>query len=419
MNMDCQETELWFSLAFDGRLGVEERRQFEAHIDGCSECRGSFIRYESLFSAVRAIPSTTTSSPAPLPTGASSFGRAKKPSLILRAARIVGAAGLLVAVGLVAYEFGNTAREAELGPEPVAVAKLEDATARASVPAKMPGGYLHRLVRGTKNLGLMVESAGSQQDRPQEEAASALRVIDDFVRSAPLDDDARRLQSFDAASLRDFTAPVHAFARDVSRLVAQARSEADRGEEPKVRLARVQSLFRQGSLRQHVRSLESLAELYPLPPRPPSLESAPEGAQSLSAHRALSGSVEFLVCGDRGQAGNLLRRALLVGDPSTRRLAQCLAFGNQVDVKGLHFFKEAGAPGAPRTQFRFFLPREAATWMTQSPSLEVLPSGQGRGIVVEFPEREFEIEIRGAVEFPEATAPSAPPTPRLRLRRRL
>lgn len=397
--MQCHDTELWFSLAFDGRLDDEERGQFESHLDQCASCAGDYAHYESLFGAVRALPSSTTDRPVPIPATSRSFaGGAEAVSLWRRVAQMGAVAGLLVAVGFGAYGLGTASRPADqdLNSTPIAnapIAPSNSETITGGVPAKMPGSYLHRLVRGTKNLGLMVESAGNSGPAKSEDADRALRVIDDYVQRTTLGQDAQRLRAFDANSLRGYTEPVHAFARDVTSIVDEARRELRSGGEPAQSLGRLRALVRRGSLRGHVDRLGSLAELYPLPPRPPVASFPREGSGEWAADQALASSMQLLVCGDDANAGQLLVRVLASGDSTTRTMAQRVAVFHRLKLDGVHF-QMVGGFGSEKVgdhlfeiEERFVLPEKAFQWGSRP----VFRQEGSRTLTVEKPGQECEM----------------------------
>ncbi|MEZ6197362.1 MAG: zf-HC2 domain-containing protein [Planctomycetota bacterium] len=383
-HFDCELAESLFSRAFDGRLSAAEKIAFTAHVESCARCESEYERYDQVFSLVRGMPSFTTDRPAPLPAGAGSFRAASRPSLIVRAARVAGAAALILGVGFVAYQFGRETRvEAPPRATPVAERPVETTPDLRDVrlPARKAGGYLRRLVRGTKDLGLLVESAGTA---PEAEAEGAVRLIDNVVARSPLGDDARRLRELDEASLRSYTPHIRSFAREVEELVERSRTDLARSESAALRMARLREAYRSRTLREHVKSLEDLADIYEMPPMPSFAEGGNGATGPLDD---LAGGVRLLICGEREAARLHFERVMMNGDPTQRRVSMAFAIGRGFNV------------GSPSGDFELVLPHEGGFWI-DTPAI--------RSRVVD---GAFIIEVLKQGSSSIRLAPVDPPTP--------
>ncbi|HEX9053137.1 MAG TPA: zf-HC2 domain-containing protein [Anaeromyxobacter sp.] len=100
--MRCRDATTKFSARLDGRLGPEELRALEAHLDGCAACGRELATWEAAARALRA------AGPTPVPPflaerafrAATRAGRPAPAAGFLPAARKMAIAGALAAVGV-------------------------------------------------------------------------------------------------------------------------------------------------------------------------------------------------------------------------------------------------------------------------------------------------------------------------------
>ncbi len=225
--MRCEDIRRLFSESFDDRLDAAARMRFETHTASCPDCAAAYVRYETLFGAVAALPAIDNESPVPYPETARVFRKPELPvSPLRRAATAAAVILVLLGIGSLAFEAGRRG----LPPGEDLKAPLE--VAEVVLPDYEAQKRIRLVENGARNVATLAEIAPSYSD------GEMVRVLDHA--SGELERRSRLLLELEADRLGSFHDEFRRTAGSLGELCLElnARLEADSTTELRLRQAR-------------------------------------------------------------------------------------------------------------------------------------------------------------------------------------